>query len=211
MNGLWGRMTNSSANAAWDERFAANDYIFGTAPNVFLEQQRWRLKPGQTVLALADGEGRNGVWLAEQGCDVLATDVAPNALKKAQGLAKSRGVAIRTELADLTTWRWPEAAFDVVAAIFIQFTDPPDREKVFAGIKRTLKPGGLLLLHGYRPEQLRYGTGGPPDAERCYTRAFLEQAFAGFSKIEIAEYDRVLNEGTWHVGNSALIDLVAVK
>ena len=86
-----------------------------------------------------------------------------------------------------------------------------DPEEIFAGIKRTLKPGGLLLLHGYRPEQLRYGTGGPPSAERCYTRAFLEKAFAEFKSIEIAEYDRVLAEGTWHNGNSALIDMVGVK
>lgn len=204
-------MSNSSVGVDWVERFAAPDYIFGTAPNVFLEQQRWRLRHGQRVLALADGEGRNGVWLAEQGCEVLSTDVAPNGLAKAQALARRRGVSIRTEIADLTKWRWPEAEFDVVAAIFIQFTDPPDRQKVFAGIKRALKPGGLLLLHGYRPEQLRYGTGGPPSAERCYTRSLLEQAFADFAKIEIAEYDRVLSEGTWHVGKSALIDLVGVR
>ena len=155
-------MSEQSAIKAWDERFAAPDYIFGTAPNVFLELQAHRFRHGQKILSLADGEGRNGVWLAEQGCDVLATDVSANALKKAEALARKRGVSIRTETADLENWHWPEARFDVVAAIFIQFSDPPGRERVFAGIKRTLKPGGLLLLHGYRPEQLRYGTGGPP-------------------------------------------------
>ncbi len=204
-------MADQSAIQAWDERFAAPDYIFGTSPNVFLEQQAHRFRHGHKVLSLADGEGRNGVFLAEQGCDVLATDVSPNALKKAEALARARGVTIKTEVADLATWRWPDAAFDAVAAIFIQFSDPPERERIFAGIKRTLKPGGLLLLHGYRPEQLRYDTGGPPSAERCYTRAYLEREFSGFASIEIAEYDRVLAEGTWHNGNSALIDLVGVK
>jgi SAM-dependent methyltransferase len=204
-------MANSNAPPTWDERFAAPEYIFGTEPNVFLEQQRFRFKHGQTVLSLADGEGRNGVFMAEQGCDVLATDVSPNALKKAGALAHKRGVTIRTEVADLASWRWPVAAFDVVAAIFIQFSDPPDRQKIFAGIKRTLRLGGLLLLHGYRPEQLRYNTGGPPTAERCYTRSFLEREFADFAKVEIVEYDRVLAEGTWHNGNSALIDLIGTK
>ena len=204
-------MSDQSATRAWDERFAAPDYIFGTAPNVFLEQQAHRFRHGQKVLSLADGEGRNGVFIAEQGCDVLATDVSPNALRKAEALARQRGTALKTEVADLASWRWPDATFDVVAAIFIQFSDPSERERIFAGIKRTLKPGGLLLLHGYRPEQLSYGTGGPPSAERCYTRAYLEAEFSSFKSIEIAEYDRVLAEGTWHNGKSALIDLVGMK
>lgn len=204
-------MSNQSAIGAWDERFAAPGYLFGTSPNVFLEQQAHRFRHGLNVLSLADGEGRNGVFMAEQGCNVLAMDASSNALKKAEALARSRSVAIKTEVADLTTWRWPEATFDVVAAIFIQFSDPPERERIFAGIKRTLKTGGLLLLHGYRPEQLRNNTGGPPDAERCYTRAYLEHEFARFASIEIAQYDRVLAEGSWHNGNSALIDLVGIK
>lgn len=204
-------MSHANPPPTWDERFATKDYIFGTAPSIFLAGQAHRLTRGQKALSLADGEGRNGVWLAEQGLDVLSTDISPNALKKVAALARQRGVAISTELADLTRWRWPEAAFDVVAAIFIQFTDPPERKQVFAGITRALKPGGLLLLHGYRPEQIAFGTGGPPNAERCYTRADLEQAFANFSSIEIAEYDRELTEGTWHVGRSALIDLAGVK
>lgn len=195
----------------WDARYATDDYIFGEAPNVFLASQHHRLKPGQKALSLADGEGRNGVWLAEQGLDVLSVDFSPAAIRKARALAARRGVALRAEQADLANWSWPDEAFDVVAAIFIQFSDPPDRAKIFAGLKRTLKPGGLLLMQGYRPEQLGYGTGGPPTAERCYTRAFLEQSFADFSSLEIAEHDSVLAEGCWHIGRSALIDLIARK
>src|SRR5262245_6860690 len=140
----------------WQSRFAAPDYHFGTAPNAFLKSQAHRLKAGQKALALADGEGRNGVWLAQQGLDVLSLDFSPNALKKARALASARGVELRVELADLAQWRWPVAAFDLIAAIFIQFADPPFREKIFTGIKRALKPGGLLLMQGYRPEQLGY-------------------------------------------------------
>ena len=120
-------------------------------------------------------------------------------------------MALRAEEADVGNWTWPEAAFDVVVAIFIQFADPPTRERIFSGIKRTLKPGGLLLLEGYRPEQLRYGTGGPPQIEHLYTRALLEQAFADMQILELREHDSEIHEGARHHGMSALIDLVAVK
>lgn len=195
----------------WETRFAAADYIFGTAPNAFLKGQAHLLKRGQKALALADGEGRNGVWLAQQGLDVLALDFSPNALKKARALAAARGVDLRLELADLEQWQWPPAAFDVIVAIFIQFADPPFRQKIFAGIKRALKPGGLLLMQGYRPEQLNYRTGGPPQAENMYTRGLLEDAFGAFASVEIKEHDSMVAEGSAHAGMSALIDFVGRK
>ncbi len=195
----------------WEQRFAASGYVFGTEPNAFLAAQAHRLRPGQSALAIADGEGRNGVWLASLGLDVLSIDFSPSALAKARDLAAERGVPLRTEQADLDTWAWPEAAFDVVVAIFIQFADPARRAKIFASIKRTLKPGGLLLMQGYRPEQLTYRTGGPPHAEYLYTRALLEQAFADLEILELNEHDSVIQEGAGHRGMSALIDLVARK
>jgi SAM-dependent methyltransferase len=195
----------------WEARFAAADYIFGTAPNAFLKSQAHHLKPGQKALALADGEGRNGVWLAEQGLDVLALDFSPNALQKARALATARGVNLKIELADLEQWPWPTAAFDVIVAIFIQFADPPFRQKIFAGIKRALKPGGLLLMQGCRPEQLNYRTGGPPQAENMYTRALLEDAFGDFASVDIREHDSRVEEGSAHAGMSALIDFVGRK
>jgi SAM-dependent methyltransferase len=195
----------------WESRYAEPDYIFGTAPNAFLHAQAHRLTRGLSALAVADGEGRNGVWLAEQGLDVTSIDFSPRALAKARALAESRGVRLRIEQADVGNWTWPDAAFDVVVAIFIQFADPLTRERIFAGMKRALKPGGLLLLEGYRPEQLRYGTGGPPQIAHLYTRALLEQAFADLTILELREHDSVLQEGARHHGMSALIDLVAVK
>jgi SAM-dependent methyltransferase len=195
----------------WESRFAAPDYHFGTAPNAFLKSQAHRLKAGQKALALADGEGRNGVWLAQQGLDVLSLDFSPNALKKARALAAARGVNLQIVLADLAQWQWPAAAFDVIAAIFIQFADPPFREKIFTGMKRALKPGGLLLMQGYRPEQLAYRTGGPSQVENLYTRGLLETAFADFASLEIHEHDSVVDEGAGHAGMSALIDLVGRK
>ena len=184
----------------WEARFAGLEYHFGTEPNAFLKSKAGLLKPGQKALSIADGEGRNGVFLAEQGLDVLAMDFSPTALAKSQALARQRGVNIRTEQADLDTWRWPAGAFDVVAAIFLQFCVPPLRTRVFDGIKRALKPGGLLLMEGYTPKQREYNT-----------RKLLEESFSDFSSVEIREYDSEIHEGPGHGGMSALIDLVGRK
>lgn len=203
-------MTNE-ALARWNERFSASGYLFGTAPNRFLVAQKHRLQPGQRALAVADGEGRNGVWLAEQGLAVTSVDFSPVALAKARALAQRAGVAIETVEADLGAWQWPSETYDVVVAIFIQFAPPPMRAAMFAGMAAALKPGGLLILEGYRPKQVEYGTGGPPQAENMYTRVLLESAFAGMEILHCAEYDAEIAEGAGHKGLSALIDFVARK
>jgi len=195
----------------WEARFAAPGYAFGKTPAAFLKAQASRLPASGKALSIADGEGRNGVWLAEQGLDVHAIDFSPTALQKSRALAAERGVTLTAERADVTTWRWPTAAYDVIAAIFIQFVTPAERSELFGNIKRALKPGGLLLLHGYRPEQLRYGTGGPKEADRMYTRELLEACFGDMRQLEIFEHDSLVDEGSSHVGMSALIDLIARK
>src|ERR1700728_4834307 len=113
-----------SEQERWETRYRPPDYLFGKAPNAFLASQAHRLRPGQNALSVADGEGRNGVWLAEQGLDVLTIDFSATALGKAQALARERGLRIATEVADLNRWRWPLAKFDVIAAIFIHFSAP---------------------------------------------------------------------------------------
>ena len=195
----------------WNQRFASEDYLFGTEPNAFLAAQGARLKPGQTALAVADGEGRNGVWLASQGLDVLSVDFSPNAQGKAQRLAAKQGVTLRTETVDLFAWDFGSERFDVVAAIFIQFATPAQRPGLFAKIKRCLKPGGLLLLQGYTPKQVEYKTGGPPNPEHMYTEAMLREAFADMTILHLAEHEDWIEEGSGHKGKSALIDLVAQK
>jgi len=195
----------------WEKRFSVPGYVFGTEPNQFLAKQAHLLPKSGTALAVADGEGRNGVWLAERGLDVLSLDWSPTAVGKAQALAKSRGVAIRTQVADLLEWQWPVNAYDVVVAIFIQFLTPPERQQVFAAMKNALKPGGLMLIEGYRPEQLNYKTGGPSQVENLYTRALLEAELAGLTELTITEHDSMTSEGTGHVGMAALIDLAGRK
>lgn len=195
----------------WESRFSQEGYLFGTEPNAFLKAQAHRLGPGQDVLSVADGDGRNGVWLAEQGLNVHSVDFSPTALEKAATLAKARGVAIRTERADLVSWAWPVEAYDIVVAIFFQFASPAERKRMFDGMKQALKPGGLLLMEGYGPKQLKYGTGGPRRLDYLYTRALLEDAFSDFASIEIDKYETELSEGARHTGMSALIDFIGRK
>jgi 2-polyprenyl-3-methyl-5-hydroxy-6-metoxy-1,4-benzoquinol methylase len=204
-------MSHDEQRARWNQRFSGDDYLFGTAPNTFLASQRPLLRPGQSALAVADGEGRNGVWLAEQGLDVLSIDFSANALAKAQRLAAARGVALRTEQVDLFAWDWSGRSFDVIAAIFVQFATPDERTVLFANIKQSLTPGGHLILQGYRPKQLDYGTGGPPNAENMYTADLLRRSFDDLTIVHLSEHDDVIVEGAGHAGMSALIDLLARK
>ncbi len=197
--------------SVWDERYAGEDFHFGTEPNAFLVSQKSRLKPGMSCLAVADGEGRNGVWLAEQGLQILSVDASSVALAKAGKLSQQRGVTLQLAQVDLVNWDWGVNCFDVVVAIFIQFVTSPLREQMFAHIKRCLKPGGLLLLQGYTPRQLDFKTGGPSQAENLYTEGMLRREFADMEILHLCEHDDIIREGAGHSGMSALIDLVARK
>jgi len=203
-------MTSGFENprATWDARYENDDYIFGTAPNAFLAAQKPRLAAGQRALCVADGEGRNSVWLAQQGLAVTAFDLSPRGVGKARALAAACGVTIDAHVAGIEDWRWTPQAFDVVAAIFVQFAAPAARAALFDAMLLTLAPGGLLLLQGYTPRQLSYRTGGPPNAEHLYTPELLREAFAAHEIVCLHEHDDVLSEGTHHVGMSALIDCV---
>ncbi len=195
----------------WNKRYSQPGFLFGTAPARFLAENASYLIPGQTALAVADGEGRNSVFMAEKGLQVTATDSSDVAIDKARGLAAARSVSVDYRLADLHDWDWQAEQYDLVAAIFIQFADPPFRDRIFQGMKKTLKPGGVLLLHGYRPKQLEYGTGGPPIAENMYEVDLLQSAFGDMDILRLKAYDREVEEGRGHSGMSALIDLIARK
>lgn len=195
----------------WEERYSRPGYHFGTEPNAFLRAQAHRLTPGMRVLSIADGEGRNGVWLAGQGMAVTAQDFSPTAQGKARALAAERGVTLDFELSDITARDWAPEAFDAVVGIFFQFLTPEERGPVFEGIRRTVRPGGLVLIEGYGPKQLEYGTGGPKRLENLYTEDLLRDAFAGFSEVSVTAYDADVQEGPGHSGLSALVDMVARK
>ena len=196
----------------WDQRYSSTgDYVFGTDPAAFLTQHTDRFEPGSRALVVADGEGRNSVYLAEQGLDVTAMDVSQVGVGKARRLAADRGATVDFRVADIMVWEWEPDAYDLVVAVFIQFLDPQQRSTVFDGMQRTLRPGGRLLLHGYRPEQIQYATGGPSDPAHLYDEALLAVTFAEMQIEVLHSYDTTITEGAGHAGMSALIDLVATK
>lgn len=195
----------------WNERYNRSDYLFGTEPADFLKAQAKYLPDAGRVLVVADGEGRNSVYIAGLGLDVTAFDFAPNALTKARALAEAQDATVDFQQADIFAWDWAAEPYDAVVAIFIQFMGPGPRVEVFDGLKAALKPGGTLLLHGYAPRQVGYGTGGPPAEENMYTLPLLEDAFAGYDVLHSADYDAEIDEGPGHSGLSGLIDFVARK
>ncbi len=199
----------TDAAETWNRRYAGDEFLFGTEPNTWLREHAHALPPGARILSVADGEGRNSVWLARQGFQVDAFDVADRAVVKARALARREGVSVNFTVADVEGFHWLDAAYDGVAAIFVQFADPATRTRLFERIVRSLKPGGVLILQGYTPKQLDYRTGGPPILSHLYTRELLDAAFAELTIIELREYEAELREGQGHSGQSALIGLVA--
>ena len=194
----------------WDSRFAGRDYAYGTEPNAFLAQRQPLLNTGATALAVADGEGRNGVWLAQQGLRVLAVDSSSVGLAKAQQLARARGVSLTTELADLLTWEWPQAQYDYVVAIFIHFM-PAHRQRMHRAMLHALKPSGVLILEAFHPDQLNYRSGGPPVGEMLYTEEMLRADFAGAEILLVDETTTELAEGLYHRGPAAVVRLICKR
>jgi cyclopropane fatty-acyl-phospholipid synthase-like methyltransferase len=195
----------------WEGRFSTGKYIFGEEPNGFLAACKKLLPTEGRALSVADGEGRNGVWLAQQGLDVVSLDFAPTAQKKVAALAEQRGVEIEIIQGDVHAWEYPADAFDVVVEIFTQFSSPEQRAQKWAGMRRTLKKGGLLILQGYTPAQLKFGTGGPKKIENLYTREMIETEFAGFTQQTLEEHELEMSEGSDHTGMSAVLNFTAQK
>lgn len=205
-------MTVTPEFTRWQERYAATpEFVFGTDPNEFLMRCRDLLPPEGKALAVADGEGRNGVFLAQQGLHVTATEFSPAALAKARRLAAENNVSVEFIETDVHKWDYPEDTFDVVVDIFTQFSAPADRAVKWAGMRSSLKPGGLLIIRGYTRKQLQYGTGGPKAVENLYTPEMLETAFGDFDDVAITEEELELSEGAGHAGMSAVLGLTGRK
>lgn len=196
-----------STSLAWDERYAGGDFQFGEAPNLFLLSQAHRLRRGMRALAAGDGEGRNGVWLAEQGLDATSVDWSDVGLAKARALAERRRVPITTVTADLSRWDWPEARFDLIAWIYVHLP-PEDRAVACAGALRALAPGGVLVLECFTPAQEGRRSGGPKDPALLWSRALVERHFAGLEVLELLEGAVRLDEGPRHQGLAEVVRAV---
>lgn len=193
----------------WEERFSTPEYIFGKAPARFMTEHSGWFTQGATGLSVADGEGRNSVFMAERGMSVTALDFAPSAIAKARALAKAHGVSVNFRACDVLAEDFPATGhYDIVTGIFIQFTGPAARAALFDKMKAATRPGGVLMLHGYTPEQVALGTGGPPFVENMYTEAILRDLFKGWDILETAEYTREAQSGK---GLAAYIDFIARK
>lgn len=192
----------------WDSKFAATEYVYGRAPNAHLAAQAGRLARGARVLVPGDGEGRNGVWLARQGMEVLSVDSSSVGLKKARDLAAEFGIGIATQHADLLHWSWPVGAFDAVVSIFVHF--PPDaRRQVHSAMAESLRPGGIVILEAFRPEQLNFSSGGPKDPAMLFRAADLRADFAALQVEMLEETETHLDEGPFHQGPGAVVRLIA--
>lgn len=201
----------SDPKLTWDKRYQGEEYLFGKAPNAWLASHAALLKPGQRALLVADGEGRNGVWCAERGLTVDAFDVSPVGVAKAKQLAAERGVQVNYSISGWEGWNWVPQAYDIVIVIFAHFAASQARDQFFARLADTLKSGGLLLLQGYTPRQLEFNTGGPSESALMYTEDMLRDAFRAMEILECRSYEAEINEGTRHVGMSALCGMVARK
>ena len=196
--------------ATWHERFDTSEYVYGTDPNEFIEMMQTRLKLSGRALAIAEAEGRNAVYLAEQGLDVTAWDLARSGLDKTERLAQERHVAVVTDQVDLAQAEWAENAWDLIVCVFGHFPKDVQR-KTFDGVKRALKPGGHFLMEVYSVEQPAYGTGGPKQEFLLYRPEEVLEAFREFKipHFFMGEVER--HEGELHKGLSHVIQLVCQK
>lgn len=192
----------------WDARYAEPGWAFGTEPNDFLREQAHHLPPRGRVLCLAEGEGRNAVWLARLGHDVTAVDLASTGLEKAQRLAAEHGVRITTVCADLAEFALEPSAWDGIVSIFAH-VPVATRQRVHAVLPAALRPGGVLLLEAYRPQQLDRGTGGPPEDARMLDLSRLRAELGSLEWLLARELERPVLEGRYHTGVASVVQLVA--
>jgi cyclopropane fatty-acyl-phospholipid synthase-like methyltransferase len=192
----------------WNERYSVDPYIYGTEPNTFLAEHAHVLEG--PVLSLAEGEGRNGVFLASLGLSVCGVDGSSVALAKAQKLARSRGVEIRTEVADLKLYRPEPDFFSSVISIFAHL--PSDvRALLYPRVEESLKPGGILPLEAYSAAQLRRDSGGPKDPDMLMTTEKIQREFQSLEVVLLQEIEREVNEGAYHNGIASVIQFIGRK
>ena len=194
----------------WDDRYADSDYLFGTAPNDFLKSVANRLTPNSQILCLADGEGRNGVYLATLGHKVTAIDQSRVGLEKAKKLAEQKQVSIETIEADLAEYDLGVESWDCIVSIFFHIPSAV-RAHIYPRIITALKPGGILILESYTPEQLDHGTGGPPISDLMLTKEELAQNFYEMNLEHLQELEREVIEGAGHTGLASVVQLLALR
>ena len=191
----------------WNGRYGIDEFLYGTEPNDFVAE--WFAdRPAGDVLCLADGEGRNGVYLAGLGHRVTSVDISEAGIAKARALADERGVELDASVADLAEYDLGTDRWDTVVSVFAH-TPPPVRRRVHAAMATALKPGGLLVLEAYTPDQIGRGTGGPQVPELTMDLERLRDELVGLVFEHEAEFVRSVVEGPGHTGDGAVVQVVA--
>ncbi len=198
------------ANNPWDERYSIDEYFYGKDPNDFLREQITRLPAGGKVLCLAEGEGRNAVFLAKQGFQVTAVDGSRVGLEKLETLAREGGVSVKTVCADLADFVIEPGHWDAIVSIWCHLPSTL-RRKVHAASVQGLRMGGAFLLEAYRPEQLKYGTGGPKDPDFLMNLEILRPELSSLRLEVQVEQVREIHEGKGHFGPSAVVQILGLK
>ncbi len=192
----------------WDKTYSSDQFYYGIAPNQFLAEEVEHLQ--NPILSLGEGEGRNGVFLAEKGFDLLGVDNSQVGLDKAHLLAKKRGVTIETLKIDLNEYEPPAEHFGSVISIFAHMPSE-NRQKIYKKVIKTLKPEGIFLLEGYEKAQINRNTGGPKNVDMLLSLAELKEAFSGFELIIAREKERHVIEGIGHTGLANVVQFIARK
>lgn len=195
--------------AMWEQRYGVADYVYGTEPNDYLRERAHELPVGP-VLCLAEGEGRNAVFLAATGREVHSIDLTEAGVDKTRQLAASRGVSVNAVMGDLAEHDLGVGRWAAVVSIFAHMP-PPLRRDLHARVVAALRPGGMLLLEAYTPDQIGRGTGGPAVAEMTMTLAGLREELAGLEFVHGEELLRDVVEGVGHTGIGSVVQVLARK
>lgn len=196
--------------AFWNARYAGEEFVYGREPNDFVVQAVPAIPPQGRVLCLADGEGRNSVWLAGQGFRVTAVDVAEQGVAKGRELARASGVEIETRVADVTRFDLGVERWDAIVSIFLHLP-PKARRDLHRRAIAALAPGGVFVYEAYGPAQLRYRTGGPPEPQLLHSLDDVVSDFDGCGIEHAFEGVRAVNEGRLHRGDGFVVQVIARK
>ncbi len=194
----------------WNERYANSDLVYGEAPNAFVAQHADRFPKSGAALDIAAGEGRNALYLASRGLDVLAIDQSTVGLQKAERLARERGLSLRTRAVDLNDFGATPGSFDVITSTFAHVPEAI-RAKVHAGVKGWLKPGGIFLLEAYAPDQIHRDTGGPKDPALLAPLKTILNELEGLTIEHGVSIIRNVTEGNFHTGEASVVQVLARK
>ncbi len=194
----------------WNDRYGQSEYYYGTEPNTFLVDQVNQIKKNEKILCLAEGEGRNAVFLAKNGFQVTAVDSSQVGLDKLAELAQKNNVVIETVCCDLNAFIFESNYWSGIVSIWCHLPSEL-RAKVHKGVVSSLKPGGVFILEAYRPEQLNFKTGGPQNADLMPTLSQIVAELPGLKPVMAREIERSISEGIGHQGMSAVVQFVGTK